>query len=51
MASLNSNISHTMIDGALFQQEVDERNVMAVPSVFLNGEIFLPGKNHPLPIL
>ena len=27
-----------MIDGALFQDEVDERQIMAVPTVFLNGE-------------
>lgn len=44
MASLNPNISHTMIDGALFQDEVEARNVMAVPSVFLNGEPFGQGR-------
>ncbi|MCL6270624.1 alkyl hydroperoxide reductase subunit F [Sansalvadorimonas sp. 2012CJ34-2] len=44
MAALNPNISHTMIDGALFQREVNDRNVMAVPSVFLNGESFSQGR-------
>ncbi len=44
MAVLNPNISHTMIDGALFQQEVDERQIMAVPSVYLNGEHFGQGR-------
>lgn len=44
MAVLNPGISHTMIDGALFQREVDEREIMAVPTVFLNGEPFGQGR-------
>ncbi|WP_263768348.1 alkyl hydroperoxide reductase subunit F [Propionivibrio soli] len=44
MSALNPNISHTMIDGALFQSEVDARKVMAVPTVFLNGEPFGQGR-------
>ncbi|WP_027330114.1 alkyl hydroperoxide reductase subunit F [Marinimicrobium agarilyticum] len=44
MARLNPNITHEMIDGALFQQEVDERQVMAVPAVYLNGEHFGQGR-------
>ncbi len=44
MAVLNPNITHTMIDGALFQQEVEERQIMAVPSVYLNGEHFGQGR-------
>ncbi|MFQ3237091.1 MAG: alkyl hydroperoxide reductase subunit F [Paraglaciecola sp.] len=43
LAVLNPNISHTMIDGALFQDEVAQRNVMSVPSVYLNGELFTQG--------
>lgn len=43
MAALNPNVKATMIDGALFQQEVDERNIMAVPTVYLNGEQFSQG--------
>ena len=45
MAVLNPNITHTMIDGALFQKEVEERQIMAVPSVYLNGEHFVQQKN------
>ncbi|MCX4187128.1 alkyl hydroperoxide reductase subunit F [Methylophaga sp. OBS4] len=44
MAVLNPNISHTMIDGALYQQEVDSRQIMAVPTVYLNGENFGQGR-------
>jgi len=44
MSILNPNITHTAIDGALFQDEVDERKVMAVPSVFRNGEPFDQGR-------
>ena len=44
MAVLNPRISHTMIDGELFQPEVEERKVMAVPTVFLNGEPFGQGR-------
>jgi alkyl hydroperoxide reductase subunit F len=44
MAALNPNIRTTIIDGALFQEEVERRNVMAVPMVFLNGENFASGR-------
>ncbi|NMG42434.1 alkyl hydroperoxide reductase subunit F [Aromatoleum toluvorans] len=44
MAVINPNIRHTMIDGALFQDEVDERQIMAVPTVFLNGKHFGQGR-------
>ena len=44
MAALNPNITATMIDGALFQSEVDKRKVMAVPSVYVNGEHFGQGR-------
>ena len=44
MAVLNPNIKHVAIDGALFQDEVEEREVMAVPSVFMNGEPFGQGR-------
>ncbi len=44
MAALNPNIRHTMIDGALFQQEVQERQIMSVPIVFLNGQQFGQGR-------
>ena len=44
LAVLNPNIEHVMIDGALFQQEVDEKKIMAVPTVYLNGEVFGQGR-------
>jgi alkyl hydroperoxide reductase subunit F len=44
MAVLNPRIRHTMIDGALFQEEVNERQIMAVPTVYLNGEMFGQGR-------
>ncbi|MDH5357108.1 MAG: alkyl hydroperoxide reductase subunit F [Gammaproteobacteria bacterium] len=44
LSVFNPNISHVMIDGALFQQEVDERQIMAVPTVYLNGEVFGQGR-------
>jgi NADH-dependent peroxiredoxin subunit F len=44
MAVLNPNITHVMIDGALYQTEVDERQIMAVPSIYLNGKKFGDGR-------
>lgn len=44
MSVLNPGISHTMIDGAAFKQEVESKNIMAVPTVFLNGESFGSGR-------
>ncbi|MDP5208637.1 alkyl hydroperoxide reductase subunit F [Microbulbifer sp. 2205BS26-8] len=44
IATLNPNISHEMIDGSLFQEEVEARNVMAVPAVYLNGDHFGQGR-------
>ncbi|ABC64183.1 alkyl hydroperoxide reductase subunit F [Erythrobacter litoralis] len=44
MALENPNISATLIEGGTFQDEVDRRDVMAVPATFLNGEPFFNGK-------
>ena len=44
MAALNPKIRHTMIDGAVFQDEVARREVLAVPAVFLNGQPFGQGR-------
>ncbi|QWD63008.1 alkyl hydroperoxide reductase subunit F [Polynucleobacter sp. MWH-UH25E] len=44
MAALNPNIEHEMIDGALFQPLVDQYQIMAVPTVILNGEVFGQGR-------
>ncbi|WP_313520095.1 alkyl hydroperoxide reductase subunit F [Pseudomonas sp.] len=44
MAVLNPNIRHVAIDGALFQDEVNDRQIMSVPSIYLNGELFGQGR-------
>ncbi|MDI9736611.1 alkyl hydroperoxide reductase subunit F [Stutzerimonas stutzeri] len=44
MAVLNPNIQHVAIDGALFQDEVEARQIMSVPSIYLNGELFTQGR-------
>lgn len=44
MAVLNPNIRNVSIDGALFQDEVEQRQVMSVPSIYLNGELFAQGR-------
>jgi alkyl hydroperoxide reductase subunit F len=44
MAVLNPNIRNVSIDGALFQEEVERRQIMAVPSIYLNGEVFASGR-------
>ncbi len=44
MAVVNPKIRHTMIDGALFQEEVERRQIMGVPAVFLNGQPFGQGR-------
>ncbi len=44
MSALNPNITHEMIDGALYQSLVDQYQIMAVPTVILNGEVFGQGR-------
>ena len=44
MAVQNPRIRNTMIDGSLFQDEVKARQIMAVPTVFLNGTEFSQGR-------
>ncbi|GIN22017.1 alkyl hydroperoxide reductase subunit F [Siminovitchia fordii] len=44
MSVLNPGITHTMIDGAAFKDEVESKGVMAVPTVLLNGEAFGSGR-------
>ena len=44
MAVLNPRVQTVVVDGALFQTEVDARQIMAVPSVYLNGEMFGAGR-------
>ncbi len=44
MAAINPRIKPVMIDGASFQQEVTDREIMAVPTVMVNGEVFGQGR-------
>lgn len=44
MAALNPNIRHEMIDGAIFQNLVNQHQIMAVPTVLLNGQTFGQGR-------
>lgn len=43
-AVLNPRIRHEAIDGALFQEEVQARQIMSVPTIFLNGKLFDQGR-------
>ena len=51
MAIINPRIRHIAIDGALFQHEVESRQIMAVPTMFLNGEVFGQGRSGVKEIL
>jgi alkyl hydroperoxide reductase subunit F len=44
MSLLNPNITHTMIDGAVYKEEVEAKQIMAVPTVYLNGQSFGSGR-------
>lgn len=44
MSILNLGITHTMIDGAVFKEEAESKNILAVPTVMLNGEHFSSGR-------
>ncbi|MCC2596905.1 alkyl hydroperoxide reductase subunit F [Pusillimonas sp. MFBS29] len=51
MSVINPRIKHVAIDGALFQDEVEARQIMSVPTMFLNGEIFGQGRSSVEEIL
>ncbi|MDP1566114.1 MAG: alkyl hydroperoxide reductase subunit F, partial [Polaromonas sp.] len=44
MAVQNPRIKTTMIEGGTFQDEIKEREIMGVPTVFLNGTMFGNGR-------
>jgi len=44
MAVMNPKIKTVVIEGGAFQAEVEERQIMAVPMVFLNGKVFGSGR-------
>lgn len=51
MALENPRITATLIEGGTYQEEVEERGVLAVPATFLNGESFYNGKMELAEIL
>ena len=51
MAVLNPRIRHVAVDGGLYQAEVEDRQIMAVPSVYLNGQPFGSGRMEIADIL
>ena len=44
MAILNPKVKTTVIEGGAFQDEVNAREIMAVPMVYLNGQVFGSGR-------
>ncbi|WP_461215445.1 alkyl hydroperoxide reductase subunit F [Lacticaseibacillus sp. GG6-2] len=44
MSVLNPHIKHTMIEGGMYQDEANAKDIMAVPTVFLNGEEWHNGR-------
>ena len=44
MAVVNPRVRHTMVDGALYEQEVAAHNIRSVPAIFLNGKLFGQGR-------
>ncbi|MDR0332797.1 MAG: alkyl hydroperoxide reductase subunit F [Dysgonamonadaceae bacterium] len=44
MTTLNKNISHEMVDGAIYQEEVESLKIQGVPAVFADGELLHSGK-------
>lgn len=44
ISAINPNVKHTMVDGSLFTEEVESKNILNVPSTYLNGEIFHNGR-------
>jgi NADH-dependent peroxiredoxin subunit F len=51
LAALNPKIRHTAIEGSMFQAEIDERQIMGVPCVYLNGQMFSSGRMELAEIL
>lgn len=44
MSLVNPNISHTMVEGSVFREEVEQKDILAVPTVYLNGAFFESGR-------
>mgnify|MGYP003159459466 CR=1 FL=1 len=46
MTTLNPSITHEMVDGALYQDEVDALKIQGVPSVFADGKLLHVGRGE-----
>ncbi len=44
MSIVNPRISHVAIDGGVFPDEIEQREILAVPTVYMNGEVFGQGR-------
>ena len=44
MSVINPRIKHVAIDGALFQAEVEAKQILSVPTIYMNGEEFDAGR-------
>jgi alkyl hydroperoxide reductase subunit F len=44
MSIVNPRVQATIIDGGLYQQEVEDRQIMAVPATWMNGQMFASGR-------
>lgn len=44
LAAINPNVTSTMIDGGFYQDEVSKREIMAVPTIYMNGAVFGQGR-------
>src|SRR5690625_3559093 len=44
MSVLNKGITHTMIDGAAYKEEVEKKDILAVPTIYLNGQPYGSGR-------
>jgi len=46
MAIYNKGITHELIDGGLYKEEIDEKNIQAVPSVYIGDEVLHIGRSN-----
>lgn len=44
MSVINPNITHVMVEGGLYQDEIKAKEIMSVPTIYLNGEVFGAGR-------
>ncbi|MEY4578474.1 MAG: hypothetical protein RL701_3177 [Pseudomonadota bacterium] len=51
LSARNPNIRHVAVDGGSFEKEVTDREIMAVPTIYLNGQLFGQGRMELAEIL